>query len=644
MRRLNSKLKVDFKSEKGNDPIPKTYAAYTPLDEFICIAVAESYDNDMEENSAQLAVETVLTAFERKPSLRRIKEYLKEADRQILLHSTRNKLEVSITVIVSDYTRMRYGILGNTKLSIFYENTLQFVSKTQTKYEQILEKDARVATKEPEQFHNLTQYLGMSGRIRPILSTTLLLQENATIVLSTSNLSNLVSDIELLDAYENTKTNEELLDSTEELLLGKQEFQSIGSYTIAAIFIEKVFKEDNTKKKKIKKWLIRISILIGILLLIAAIVIFILRMLDRRKFSELEQMNKRAATYLDHENFSKSLTQYEEALEITDKLAKNGQYKKRKKEWKTLVSNRIDLLTALQEAEEELDSESYAEAKKLYLQVKKEAQTEEVPQLLEYIQEKIEQIDTRLEIEQWITLGDTCQATKDYEGALQQYEQALEAVKQIKDIELAGELQVKIYEIKQKKKEEAADQKEEEEQEKQEGVNQKIKEIQGQILSANDLLSKGYLANAKDLATQILYNYRLLGSSGEEAQALYQEIVALQQAILEEEADREAQKEEEQLKKIQKYILQAKEYGRQETYKKAIETYEKALASYKKLDIWDERVEEIYDSIDALKQERAQKRKQAKEEAKEEESSVPEPAQEAQTATPGGVISFDKES
>lgn len=644
MRRLNSKLKVDFKSEKGNDPIPKTYAAYTPLDEFICIAVAESYDNDMEENSAQLAVETVLTAFERKPSLRRIKEYLKEADRQILLHSTRNKLEVSITVIVSDYTRMRYGILGNTKLSIFYENTLQFVSKTQTKYEQILEKDARVATKEPEQFHNLTQYLGMSGRIRPILSTTLLLQENATIVLSTSNLSNLVSDIELLDAYENTKTNEELLDSTEELLLGKQEFQSIGSYTIAAIFIEKVFKEDNTKKKKIKKWLIRISILIGILLLIAAIVIFILRMLDRRKFSELEQINKRAVTYLDHENFSKSLTQYEEALEITDKLAKNGQYKKRKKEWKTLVSNRIDLLTALQEAEEELDSESYAEAKKLYLQVKKEAQTEEVPQLLEYIQEKIEQIDTRLEIEQWITLGDTCQATKDYEGALQQYEQALEAVKQIKDIELAGELQVKIYEIKQKKKEEAADQKEEEEQEKQEGVNQKIKEIQGQILSANDLLSKGYLANAKDLATQILYNYRLLGSSGEEAQALYQEIVALQQAILEEEADREAQKEEEQLKKIQKYILQAKEYGRQETYKKAIETYEKALASYKKLDIWDERVEEIYDSIDALKQERAQKRKQAKEEAKEEESSVPEPAQEAQTATPGGVISFDKES
>lgn len=640
MRRLNSKLKVDFKSEKGNDPIPKTYAAYTPLDEFICIAVAESYDNDMEENSAQLAVETVLTAFERKPSLRRIKEYLKEADRQILLHSTRNKLEVSITVIVSDYTRMRYGILGNTKLSIFYENTLQFVSKTQTKYEQILEKDARVATKEPEQFHNLTQYLGMSGRIRPILSTTLLLQENATIVLSTSNLSNLVSDIELLDAYENTKTNEELLDSTEELLLGKQEFQSIGSYTIAAIFIEKVFKEDNTKKKKIKKWLIRISILIGILLLIAAIVIFILRMLDRRKFSELEQINKRAVTYLDHENFSKSLTQYEEALEITDKLAKNGQYKKRKKEWKTLVSNRIDLLTALQEAEEELDSESYAEAKKLYLQVKKEAQTEEVPQLLEYIQEKIEQIDTRLEIEQWITLGDTCQATKDYEGALQQYEQALEAVKQIKDIELAGELQVKIYEIKQKKKEEAADQKEEEEQEKQEGVNQKIKEIQGQILSANDLLSKGYLANAKDLATQILYNYRLLGSSGEEAQALYQEIVALQQAILEEEADREAQKEEEQLKKIQKYILQAKEYGRQETYKKAIETYEKALASYKKLDIWDERVEEIYDSIDALKQERAQKRKQAK----EEESSVPEPAQEAQTATPGGVISFDKES
>ena len=64
MRNLNSKLVMDFISEQGYDSIEKTYVAYTPLEKYVCIAVAESYDNETEENSAQLAVEAVLTAFE----------------------------------------------------------------------------------------------------------------------------------------------------------------------------------------------------------------------------------------------------------------------------------------------------------------------------------------------------------------------------------------------------------------------------------------------------------------------------------------------------------------------------------------------------------------------------------------------------
>ena len=74
MRRLNSKLVMNFISEKGNDRIEKTYIAYTPLENYMCIAIAESYDNETAENSAKLAVEAALTAFERKPSLKRVAE------------------------------------------------------------------------------------------------------------------------------------------------------------------------------------------------------------------------------------------------------------------------------------------------------------------------------------------------------------------------------------------------------------------------------------------------------------------------------------------------------------------------------------------------------------------------------------------
>ena len=36
MRRLNSKLDVNFISEKGNDLAEKTYIAYTPLENYMC--------------------------------------------------------------------------------------------------------------------------------------------------------------------------------------------------------------------------------------------------------------------------------------------------------------------------------------------------------------------------------------------------------------------------------------------------------------------------------------------------------------------------------------------------------------------------------------------------------------------------------
>ena len=40
MRNLNSKLVMDFISEQGYDSIDKTYVAYTPLENFVCIAIA----------------------------------------------------------------------------------------------------------------------------------------------------------------------------------------------------------------------------------------------------------------------------------------------------------------------------------------------------------------------------------------------------------------------------------------------------------------------------------------------------------------------------------------------------------------------------------------------------------------------------
>lgn len=90
--------------------------------------------------------------------MKRLREYIRYANEQILMHSTRSQLKVSLTVLVSDYTRMRYAYVGNTRLFILYENLFTHISKTQTKYEQLLADDAQ---EEPdrEEIHNLTEYL-----------------------------------------------------------------------------------------------------------------------------------------------------------------------------------------------------------------------------------------------------------------------------------------------------------------------------------------------------------------------------------------------------------------------------------------------------------------------------------------------------
>lgn len=129
MRRLNSKLDVGFISEKGNDLAEKTYIAYTPLENYMCIAIAESYDNETGENSARIAVEAALAAFERKPSLKRIPEYIQYANQQVFMHSTRYQLKASIMVFVTDYTRMRYGVCGNTKYMVYLEIYLYYQVK-----------------------------------------------------------------------------------------------------------------------------------------------------------------------------------------------------------------------------------------------------------------------------------------------------------------------------------------------------------------------------------------------------------------------------------------------------------------------------------------------------------------------------------
>lgn len=615
MRNLNSKLVMDFISEQGYDPIEKTYVAYTPLENYVCIAVAESYDNETDENSAQLAVEAVLTAFEKKPSLKRLREYIRYANEQILLHSTRCQLKVSITVLVSDYTRMRYAYCGNTRLYILYENIFTHISKTQTKFQQQLE-DESEEPPETEEIHNLTEYLGREERVKPFVSKTMELIEGSTILFATSNLWGRLSEIEILDAYEYTKTGREFLEILQELLLSLQEEhdQRMGSFTTAFLYIEKTFKEDVQKKKKKKRIIWTVIIVLAVVFIVISIVILCMRALDRRKIREVETYDKRGTRYMDYSNYTKALTEYEQAVRQAEGLSLyNGQYTEEKRDLLDMVTEREAILTLYQEAEAAYLAGEYEQALKLYGQIQKEAVYQGFDALSADAEKKTEEITLRLQIMQYISLGDMYQSTEDYDEALFQYNRALSELTKMMDLTLQGDVQAKIFAIRQKQKESEqeqaqaqqeaeAQQAEAEAEEKAAAADRAVIKINTYIANANNALEEGRTRRARELYKQALSRYNKFTGSNEDADKLYQDITALGQAITEAEIKAEEEAQEERLAQASKYALQAKEAARGGDTAKAKELYEDALAVYRELNIWDERMEAIYTEMGELTQ------------------------------------------
>ena len=635
MRNLNSRLVMEFLSEQGYDPIEKTYVAYTPLENYMCIAAAESYDNETEENSAQIAVEAVLTAFEKKPSLKRLGEYIRYANEQVALHSIRCQLKVSLTVLVSDYTRMRYAVCGNTRMFVLYENLIIHASKTQTAYQQMLDEEALPPDKlDGSQIHNLTEYLGKDVRARPFISKITPLQEGSTILFATSNLWGRLSEIEILDAYEYTKTGQEFLEILQELLLSFQDEddQKIGSFTAAILYIEKTYHEDVQKKKKRKRLLIIAAVAVLAVAFLVCIVILCIRASDRSRMKEIEKHGTKGSRYLGYENYEKALEEYETAVELSDKLnLHNWQYIERKEELIENMAGRENVLSMLLEAQAAFSSASYEQAEKLYAQVQKEAAWQGLAVLSADAGRKIDEIHVKKQILQHISIGDMYQASEDYEEALGQYGQALEALSGSMDLETQSDVQAKIYAIRQKQKEEQQAQedakkaeeeakqeeeqkKQEEEQKKQEekeaekqaAANKAVIKINTLIVNANGALDEGRTARARELYEQALARYNKFSGSSEDADKLYQDIITLRQAITEAEVKAAEQAKEDRIAQAAMYALQAKETARSKDTKTARQLYDKALAIYKEQNIWDERTEAVYNEIDALENGSAQ--------------------------------------
>ena len=443
MRRLNATIKVDFISEKGFDLNDKTYFAYVPLENMICYAVAESCDNYSNENSAEIAVKAVLGAFERKPSLKNLKKYLRAAH-----YALREKrLEASITVVVSDYTRIRYASCGNVKFYLLNNSMIELESETHNYVYRNQDLVKYPLSNDPvHEPRNLSQYLGQRKKVKCFVSKKIELPEGCTMFFATVNIWEALDDVEILDAYENS---ENFIDSIQALYMSTEnEAYVIGSYTLASLFVEKPFKEDNIKKKKRRR-----TIIIAIVITIILVIIFsIIYYFDRRAVAMIRDLDNKGVEHLDYGRYDMVFEKYDEANARTNALRLRWLHRQEKYVLSMTIPQMKELFFNIIKGDEEFEKGNYENAHSFYnkaqelsFRLSKDADLnlrfapkmfDMLDQVETYIKSRIERNEKYVVVIKFIKeISDMIASGDKYLDAIIKYKEAVRALSNIDNLE-----------------------------------------------------------------------------------------------------------------------------------------------------------------------------------------------------------------
>ena len=414
MRKENSKFNTKFISEAGSELKNSDYFAFVELDKYACYVIADGIGNMANINGAKLAIQSVILKFQENPSISKsaIKSYLKEANKELLKADSKFKLKSSITVVVSNYEKLRYGHLGNTRFRLYRGGLLKQESVDMSLANDIVKEDnlSKDLIGQHEERNNLYSYLGKDKNFKPFISNKIKLMDSDIIALYTRGIWENLDQSEINEVFEEaTNDTEEVLNNIEDLILSKQPKQ-LENYTFVVIFADKIFK-DPERKRKVKK-IIKISITIAILLIVISLIFYILYRVRVRRIETLNLTYQNTIEYIQDNNYIRAKEECNKAIEVANKL----KYKEKIKD----LNNYLKLIETTILADEALKARNYKEAQKNYTTAKDRARyADNVNE--EYVDEKLEETKDYLNVYDYLNLGDKLKETGDYEGAEKKY-------------------------------------------------------------------------------------------------------------------------------------------------------------------------------------------------------------------------------
>lgn len=417
MRKQNAEFKTAFTSE-ANEKLKNTDSfGFVELDDFACYVIADGIDDNLDAASAKLAVDTIISAFTAAPSMRKgaMKRCLRAANRALIESKSKMKLKASVTMVVTNYVKFRYGQAGNTRLRLYRDGFLQAQSTDNSLSMDMVAKEKLEPDKlaQHEERNNLYCFLGQESGFSPFISKKIKLSNSDAIALLTRGIWQHIDDGELKDAFADaTDDPQPTTDSVEDLLLSKQP-KGLEKYTFAAIFVNKVF-IDPTRARKIKK-----AIMIAIpILLVAVVLTVVLLILHHNRVKNTETMNQGyydAIEYLQADNYIRAQERAKEALKLAEKL--------RDKKMQAELGNYLKLIESVIAGDDALNDLKYEDAQRNYLNARERARYADNLGM-DYIDDKLELTSQYMGIYDMISLGDTLALNLQYDKAEDAYLEA----------------------------------------------------------------------------------------------------------------------------------------------------------------------------------------------------------------------------
>ena len=562
MRKQNSKFNTNFISEEGSSLKNSDFFAYAELDNFACYVLADGIEDVADSESAKEAVESIIAKFQEKPSISKgkIHGYLKHANEVLLKAEKYMKLKASIVVAITDYENVRFGYAGNVRAKLYRNNKMFYKTIDTSLSSEMVSKEmiSEDALSRHEQRSNLYTFLGQKG-FSPVISGKIKLVDTDILILYTKGVWENVSEGEIDNIFaESGKDPKDALLKVEAVLLDKN-LGYIDNYTIAGIYIDKVFIESDTKKKKRRKLILIVSIVSVVVILGAIIALYFYKKYTKELKEDMNTHYEKMLKFIEMENYTKADTECEESIKKAESL--------RNKEMKDLLYHYEQVIEGIIEADGKYDTKSYKEAKPLY-----ELILSEIPYAdnagLSYVRKRLDFISGYESVNLSLDNGDILFDSEIYDKARERYVDAKTEARDIGYEEGKLKAEAKLLAVDQ-----AIAKKDEGKQAEADKQSQNLK-------SANDMLSAGDEALSKGdfLSARANYNTAkdILEKSGESAG-----LSELEQKIS--TADKKIREGDEEKNKAGGYAVTADEAFLRGDFESARENYEYARRLYVKL-------------------------------------------------------------